>query len=292
MADRRSGSTLLENILSKSAEAVSVGELAMLEGHILKEGPGDKWNWNCSCGHSIIECVFWSPILKEVNFEKAKDFKTNIDWNFKSKKIQSASLIPSVFNNNLKQLAFSKKNKVIVETLNNIYKSIYKITGKKIIIDSSKDPVQALALYKNKSDADIKIIWLKRDIRAIANSKNKWKNLNKRRQKSLLNILIDVTYYRSICYAVSKQISSADIVTINYEDLAINTQSELDRINKKFNLKNYIAPQFMELEEDHTIGGTPERFSKKPISYDGSWKKNYENKKLLYLMGGLLTKLR
>ena len=49
ISDRRSGSTLLENILSKSNETVSVGELAMLKGHILKEGPGEIWNWNCSC---------------------------------------------------------------------------------------------------------------------------------------------------------------------------------------------------------------------------------------------------
>ena len=43
IADRRSGSTLLENMLSKSEEIISVGELAMLKGHILKEGPGEMW---------------------------------------------------------------------------------------------------------------------------------------------------------------------------------------------------------------------------------------------------------
>ena len=40
ISDRRSGSTLLENMLSKSEEIISVGELAMLKGHIYKEGPG------------------------------------------------------------------------------------------------------------------------------------------------------------------------------------------------------------------------------------------------------------
>src|SRR5881397_149559 len=69
ISDRRSGSTLLENILSKSSEVTSVGELAMLKGHILKQGPGERWNWNCSCGNSVMECVFWRSVLKDT-YEK------------------------------------------------------------------------------------------------------------------------------------------------------------------------------------------------------------------------------
>jgi hypothetical protein len=42
MSDNRSGSTLLENILSKSDECFSVGELAMLKGHLLKIWSGVK----------------------------------------------------------------------------------------------------------------------------------------------------------------------------------------------------------------------------------------------------------
>jgi hypothetical protein len=63
ISDRRSGSTLLENILSKSAETVSIGELAMLKGHIAKDGPGELWDWNCSCGKPIMQCEFWSKVL-------------------------------------------------------------------------------------------------------------------------------------------------------------------------------------------------------------------------------------
>ena len=66
ISDRRSGSTLLENILSKSIEIVSIGELAMLKGHIEKNGPGDLWNWNCSCGKTIMQCEFWSKVLQYI----------------------------------------------------------------------------------------------------------------------------------------------------------------------------------------------------------------------------------
>src|SRR5215210_5840531 len=87
ISDRRSGSTLLENILSKSPEVISVGELAMLKGHILKQGPGERWNWNCSCGQQITQCTFWAPVLKDTYFNNISAFNTNINWNFKSKKM-------------------------------------------------------------------------------------------------------------------------------------------------------------------------------------------------------------
>src|SRR5207237_7541437 len=80
MADVRSGSTLLENILSKSDETVSVGELALLKGHILHRGPGIKWNWNCSCGTPVMECSFWKDALKGVDVNAAP-FNTAVHWN-------------------------------------------------------------------------------------------------------------------------------------------------------------------------------------------------------------------
>ena len=97
MADNRSGSTLLENILSKSDECFSVGELAMLKGHLLKTGPGGNWNWNCSCGKPLNECLFWSPIIKKTYDANPENFFTSINWNFKSKALVSNAAFPFLF---------------------------------------------------------------------------------------------------------------------------------------------------------------------------------------------------
>src|SRR5690349_7956846 len=163
ISDRRSGSTLLENTLSKSSEVTSIGELAMLKGHILKQGPGNHWNWNCSCGKPVTECDFWKPVLKDTWEQNPSSFNTNIEWNFKSRLLNVIS---------------NKKNKDVAETLNKLYKKIFEQTGKPFIVDSSKDPFQALCVYRNARDFDVKIIWLKRDLRAIAVSKSKWKEVN------------------------------------------------------------------------------------------------------------------
>jgi hypothetical protein len=291
ISDRRSGSTLLENILSKSSEVISVGELAMLKGHVLKQGPGERWNWNCSCGEPVMQCVFWEPVLKDTYEKDPSSFNTNIEWNFKSKKLLTVAAFPSLSKNRLLKIISNKKNRDVAVTLGHVYNKIFEQTGKPFIVDSSKDPLQALCLYISKRNFDVKIIWLKRDLRAIAVSKSKWKELNIKKQKTLNKLLFDVFYYRRICEAVASFIKQEDILRLNYEKLAQNTQAQLDNITTKFEMQRYSAPEYMFVEDDHTIGGTPNRFEKRPIVYEESWKKNYEKKKMLYLAGEVLNKL-
>jgi len=291
ISDRRSGSTLLENILSKSPEVTSVGELAMLKGHVLKQGPGERWDWNCSCGVSITHCDFWQSILKDGVEKNCSSFNTNIEWNFKSKRLFAVAAFPSIFKKRLFNIISSKRNGNVAATLNNIYNKIFEQTGRPFIVDSSKDPLQALSIYKSERDYDVKIIWLKRDLRAIAVSKSKWKEMNIKKQKTLRKLLLDVFYYRRICSTVVSFIKREDLLRLNYEDLVKHTQEKLNDITCKFGLAKYAAPAWMFVANDHTIGGTPNRFEKRPIVLEETWKKNYEKKKMLYVTGNVLNKL-
>src|SRR3954462_4715929 len=141
MADVRSGSTLLENILSKSSETVSVGELALLKGHILHQGPGIKWNWNCSCGSPVLECSFWKNTLRGIDVNAA-NFNTSIDWNYRSSRMLIGGILPALLKKALLKANAQKINKDTIKTLNTVYKNIFQATGQPFIIDSSKDPVQ------------------------------------------------------------------------------------------------------------------------------------------------------
>lgn len=291
ISDRRSGSTLLENILSKSPEVTAVGELAMLKGHLLKQGPGERWDWNCSCGNAVMQCDFWKPILEHTYKKNPSSFITDVKWNFKSKNIFAVAAFPGLFKKHLLHVISNKKNKDVASTLNHLYVKIFEQTNTSFIVDSSKDPLQALCIYKSERSYDVKIIWLKRDMRAIAVSKSKWKEVNVKKPKTILKLLLGVFYYRRICMAVSSYIKSDDLLQMNYEKLAQHTQEELNNITSKFGLKEYAAPQYMLAEEVHTIGGTPNRFEKKPIMFEESWKKQYEKKKMLYVTGSVLNKL-
>ena len=287
ISDRRSGSTLLENILSKSTETVSIGELAMLKGHIIKEGPGEIWNWNCSCGKPILQCEFWSKVLANVYDE---NFETKISWPYKSIKILLSSLLPVSAKNSLLKMVHTKKNKQTIEKLNTVYTAIANTSNKKFIVDSSKDPIQGLAVNECKN-IEAKFIWLSRDLRAITFSKLKRWKVNKRSNKKPLETLMDSFFYKKLCAATVQCINKNNSIKIDYEALAANPQKELDKICNKFGLQKYAAPEFMELSNDHTIAGTPGRFERKKIAADNSWKDFFSQNKMLNALGKVFNSL-
>lgn len=287
ISDRRSGSTLLENILSKSGETVSVGELAMLKGHIVKQGPGEIWSWNCSCGNPVLQCEFWSKVLAGIYSD---DFETKITWHYKSSKALFAAMNPTVSKNNLFKFIRNKKNKKTINNLDVLYSSIATVSNKKFIVDSSKDPLQGLAVNECAT-VNAKFIWLSRDLRAITFSKLKRWKVNKRSDKKPLETLTDSFYYKRICAAVLKSIPKNNFIKIDYEALAANPQKELDAICTKLGLQKYQAPLYMELSDDHTIAGTPGRFERKPIAADNSWKEFYKSHKLLNSLGKVFNSL-
>jgi hypothetical protein len=281
ISDRRSGSTLLENMLSKSGEIISVGELAMIKGHIDKQGPGIFWNWSCSCGKPVLECEFWSKVLTNIYDE---NFQTKTKWPFKSLKITISSFFPRSACKTLWKFINTPKNFSTINTLNEIYTSVSAVSSKKIIVDSSKDPMQALAISKCKN-VDAKYIWLTRDVRAITYSKMKRAKINKSSDKRGLRTLATTLFFKKLCASAIECLKNYDSLVVSYEALAANPQQELDKICNYFCLKNYTAPGFMELSNDHTIGGTPGRFERRPVAEDRTWEDFYTNKPILNALG-------
>lgn len=276
IADKRSGSTLLENILSKSNEAVSLGEVAMLKNHILKEGPGEKWGWTCSCGEALTVCPFWSPVLQKIlNGRPAQEFDTKINWPYTSLNSLSFGISSRFFKKKVYRKIRSDRAQKIVRNVFAVYKAVYKMTGKNFIIDSTKLPVQALALYQQEKEMPMKFIFLTRDMRGIAYSKKMSKGKNK--ISISFKDLYKAWVYKKFANAVLKIIDKKDAVSIRYEDLAVNTGKELEKIFSFSGMLSFEAPKYMELVNDHTLGGTPKRFDKREIRLDESWK-NYFNK--------------
>ncbi|MFT4155755.1 sulfotransferase [Parafilimonas sp.] len=281
ISDRRSGSTLLENMLSKSGEIVSVGELAMLKGHIHKQGPGEIWNWNCNCGKPVMQCGFWSRVLNGIYND---NFATKITWPYKSVKLLLSSFTSINIKSTLQKFIHTKKNKQTAQILNEVYKAVAGASGKNFIVDASKDPVQALAIAACP-DVHVKFIWLTRDLRAISFSKLKrWKQ-NKRADKKPLETLVDSFRYKKICAAAANAAGAENLIKISYEALAVNPQQQLNAICSTFGLAAYKAPAYMELSDDHAIAGTPARFERKIIAADNSWQDFYKQHAILNALG-------
>jgi len=272
MSDVRSGSTLLENLLSKSDEVISVGESRFLSSHINKGRIGRTWDWKCSCGKDILECDFWKNILRDKSADDIKNLKTEIQVD--------DSILKPLIGRNYGKFWKTEDSKQVTTTLDYIYNKIYETTKKNVIVDSSKNPFQALAFYKN-SKYNFKIIYLKRDIRAVSISKRKWVKKNNRNKAKYLYWYLFVTkLYELKCKWVFKRISSPDIITINYKDLAVDYQYEMSKVCGFAKINQFEIPEFMYLDDDHTIAGTPNRFTKRRIAYDEKWK--IESKKKLF----------
>lgn len=272
MSDTRSGSTLLENLLSKSQETFSVGELRLFESYVNKGFFGHTLNWQCSCGETFDECLFWSKVTKDLNFEYGYDKVYNTVIQTKSSKnkyYKYFDIGTELIENEINQKAY--------EYLNALYQCIFKHSKGDIIIDSSKEPQQALAVYK-KLKFDVKVIFLKRDICDVVFSKKKWNKGNK------YHILLNSKIYDIRCRKVFSKIAPKDKLYIRYEELSKDPQKLINQITGKFGLKPYEAPEYMFIENDHTIAGTPNKTKKRKIKYDNKWKnKIKENKTFSFL---------
>lgn len=288
ISDKRSGSTLLENILSKSNEAVSLGEVAMLKNHILKEGPGEKWGWNCSCGEALENCTFWSQVLQKILISSAsKEIETKINWPYSSFYSLAFGIAPGIFKKKIFHKIQSGRSRQIAENVFDVYREVDVFTKKKFIVDSTKLPIQALALYKMKKAIPIKFIFLTRDIRGIAFSKKKSREKNE--IKVSFKDLYKVWIYKKFATAILKFIPKEDVITIHYENLAEKTGEELGKIFSFTNMQSFETPRYMELSNDHTLGGTPKRFDKRAIKLDESWRKYFDQHGFKNLAGKIFN---
>ena len=269
MSDVRSGSTLLENILTNIPKSISVGEFRLLDSYIYHGKIGKRSNWSCSCGESFNKCNYWVNI-----FEKLKKNKINI--------IKTSLNKPK--NSDNKNLNF---NISIIKNNDRIYDAIFNYSDANILIDSSKKIDYGKFLY-NYSNFEVKIIYLKRKYRAVSLSKLKWIKKYGKKEQSLFKLLLKSKLYDMRLKKFLKKIDQNDFLEVKYEKFLSDPDYLTNLISKKFNFQNFIMPSFMDLRDKHTIGGTPNRFNKRPIKYDKQWELIAQRKPIFNFIGKFL----
>ena len=275
MSNQRSGSTLIENILSKSSEIVSIGESFLLGGYIHREGPGKVFDWRCSCGATLVECEFWNKVYGELGITHASEIN-----NTKIVDPNSRDALPD-----------QKELNVEARLLKNrIYSAIFKITGSRVLIDSSKEAFNGLYLYHN-SPYNFKFIYLKRDLRAVTISKHNWRTKYNKKDVGMIKLLLANYLHRVKCKIILSKIDKKDVFNLNYEDFFEDPQQALNKMSLFFGFKPFNVPEYMELSDDHTIAGTPNRIQKRKIQYDDRWHAVSKKKVLFNALGYLLNKI-
>lgn len=201
MGTGRSGTTMLEILLSADDEVCGVGELT----HIFRDGfEGGK---TCACGQAFSQCAFWGRIQQQLSYPfrqvlQFSDLFNRIDWH--------KGFLTILFH------TLSKEEiKAYARINNELYTACADVSGSGVIVDSSKYPARALMLSRQYGSA-VKIICLTRSAEGILNAFQKTDV--EQPSKSPLAVLFYYIYVLICCRIVA--IVTKNVHFISFEDLS------------------------------------------------------------------------
>ncbi len=259
----RSGSTLLERVLSQHPQIWAGGEL------YLTWYRGFMRNEICSCMVPFNDCEYWQKI--KASFLRRVAQKYDIRY------------INELIYSHIRYRFFYPKFRIKDEILKdladifyNLYESILEVSGRNYIIDSSKTPLLLPILAKHKK-INLKVIHLIRECEAVAYSweKRKIKIPGTNRFMPRYNFIKTALVWKLTHKLISKYSKDLNLKTykLNYLDFVrkpkeslLNLLNHLDIPYDDTFLKIFISSNIVNLNSEyHIISGNPIRFQKKII---------------------------
>jgi hypothetical protein len=143
-----------------------------------------------------------------------------------------------------------------------MFEAVRKVSGRPVVVDSTKNPVRMRALFVT-SDRPLKILYLKRDGRAVTNSRIKRQGVSMARAARAW-----MSENRKIKFML-RQMPNADVYSIRYEELCRDPAAVMTGIYRFLDLPD----ASVSLKADrHAVGGNPSRFGTPEIVLDEAWK--------------------
>jgi hypothetical protein len=156
----RSGSTLLEVMVSRVPGAWPVGELR----YLWERGPVE--DVLCSCGARFSACPFWREVgdvafggWGELDVERVLEIARHTDRHRYLPLLLWPRLSPD----------FERRLSEYGEILRRLYSAIRTVSGCEVVVDSTKDPPYAY-LLRAVDGLDVRLVHLVRDSRGVAYS--------------------------------------------------------------------------------------------------------------------------
>jgi hypothetical protein len=247
----RSGSTLLERLLSIAPGTVAVGEMAYLWESEVRN------NSYCGCGTKLDSCPFWSKILagqQSLDFEKERSPDVPQFARF------FGDLLRRRDNSN------DPDYRRFLNRLESIYHAISEQTQGSVIIDSSKQPIFGLAASR-LPNASVTLIHLVRDSRGCAFS---WMGRKARPELGEKVFMRRLPAYHAALAWSGKNLQ-ADIlrmqrgrhILLRYENLVAQPAFEVNKILGQIGLSSISPDQdgIFYAPVSHGIWGNPDRWS-------------------------------
>ena len=267
-----SGATILGRSLKSSDEAIYVGEI---RDYWTK---GLKKNEQCSCGERFENCSFWTMVTEEYFSAFPR-----MDIEKISKDLSELEKTKNYFK--LRKFLKNRNDNYIQQLLDTylkhtekLYETIARVSGKDIIVDSSRLPGRLLALSLS-TRIEIFPIYIIRDPRGVINSliKKDFRNYGEIRNSIFKHILTwNVKNLLSVDSV--KKLNSNDTIYLWYKNFTRNPAQVLEKIKKTLNCtlnyKKENGKVSLHLEPGHVFTGNRSRHDtgKITIAEDTKWK--------------------
>jgi hypothetical protein len=154
----RSGTTLLERLLGELPDVCSAGEVV----HLWQRGIADAER--CGCGEPFPDCQFWHQVGElafggwaEVDVRRIGELRGAVDRSRYIPLLAAPTLYPS----------FRRGLDEYIDYYLRIYAAIAKVSGRPVVVDSSKHASLAFCL-RWRAELDLRVVHVVRDSRAVA----------------------------------------------------------------------------------------------------------------------------
>jgi len=301
-----SGSTLLELLLAQHPEIVATGELEKMSLQFAREEA--PYPGLCSCGYRPKKCFVWAQVADAVarqysvdivnnpfrfrisDVGREEDFGVRSFWHWllrtycRSWRIlaygRGLPSLQSISSLSLFPRRWAKNRLFVINT-------IRQIMGSTTVIDSSKDPISMVDLYR-LHQGNMKVIFITRDVRgnvwsyakhgrtSVITAAKNWSKVNRRIRKCLCHV------------------ASGDWTQVKYEDMCTAPDNVTRKLWTFLGHDHAESLQQMENKTWHTIGGNKIRRSAlNGIVEDFSWKQHLsaEDLELIHHVAGQEAKI-
>lgn len=273
----RSGTTILDNLLGGLEGFFSAGELRYLWSRgLLGSTP-------CGCGLTVASCSMWSAVLTEAFTDVAPpDPADVVQWQEESVRFRHTWRL-------LRQASTGPRGTAALEryadVLSRIYRAIARVTGARVVVDSSKRPSDA-ALLRLLPDVVPHYVHMVRDPRAVAYSWRRWKQWTTstpdaprfmRRHGAVDSTLGWISWNLAADALISRRRDGKGL-RLRYEDFMSNPRDVLnaiaDLVGEHPTELPFVGDRTVQLRANHTVSGNPSRFKVGMVELrdDDEWK--------------------